>query len=583
MLPGVGSDFGRYRITGQLGRGGMGVVFSAVHQGLERSVALKLLTPELSNDDSYRRRFLREAKILARLDSPFVVRVYDAGDQDGLLFIATELIAGGDLAELTAAGGPLPAPEAVALVAQVAKGLSVAHDNGILHRDIKPSNVLIRRLGDGSQQAVLCDLGIAMAVDIEATSRTIGVAGTPSYMSPERLNGEDATVATDIYAVGCVLWAALTGYPPYLGTPAEIYRGHVYEAIPQLPPGPLSSEINAILLTAMAKNPASRFSTAADLRAALLAAGRSGGSDGLVELADVPAADSTSDTVVAPFVFTEPPPAPPPAAPPTVAPPVAAPPIADPTIAPARWVPPVVAAPPPAPPPVPPPVERTHGGSRKGALVAALIVGAIVLGGAVAGAVVMLGNDDKGGPDPDASGPRSSTAAPRKTDRPSQAPTKNGAPKIECWDGSTARTARQCPAPAGVQGIAWMYPSFERSECGRARPTLAKLAVWQCYGQTSSGDQVLIRYNEWRSPALAEASYASKDRGSNRELVRSGGRVVQTVWRYDGVNREGRVTLSVVYSDWPFSVSVEGDSARAIEDGLQELVVQRDSADVLVR
>lgn len=161
----------------------MGVVFAAVHRDLDRPVALKLLTPDLSDDQSYRNRFLREARILARLESPYVVRVYDAGEQDGWLFIATQLIDGGDLKELIDAQGPLPVDEAVKLVVQVAEGLAVAHENGILHRDIKPSNVLLRRLSDGSRQAVLCDLGIATATDVEST-QTVGVIGTPTYMAP---------------------------------------------------------------------------------------------------------------------------------------------------------------------------------------------------------------------------------------------------------------------------------------------------------------------------------------------------------------------------------------------------------------
>ncbi|KAA1421540.1 serine/threonine protein kinase [Nocardioides humilatus] len=269
MLPGVGSDFGRYRITGRLGRGGMGVVFSAVHRDLDRPVALKLLTPDLSGDDSYRHRFLREARILARLDSPHIVRVYDTGEQDGWLFIATQLINGGDLKQVLDTTGPLPIDAGIELVVQIAEGLAEAHEAGILHRDIKPSNVLLRQRSDGRRQAILCDLGIATVAGSESTL-TVGVIGTPTYMSPERHQGEDATAASDIYALGCLLWATITGGPPYQGTPAEIFRGHVHGAVPQLElDQPHAATLNQVLATTMAKDPAARYESVAAVLTAL--------------------------------------------------------------------------------------------------------------------------------------------------------------------------------------------------------------------------------------------------------------------------------------------------------------------------
>ncbi|MDQ6523268.1 serine/threonine-protein kinase [Nocardioides sp. LHD-245] len=264
-----GDSFGRYDVTGQLGRGGMGVVLAAVHRDLDRPVALKVLAPHLVDDAAYRARFLREAKALARLDSPYVVRVFDAGEEDGALFIATELVPGGDLNRLLRDDGPLFLPDAVALVRDLAVGLGTAHEVGILHRDIKPSNVLVGELADGRIRPVLCDFGIAAVADLEQLATT-GAVGTPGYMAPERHQGVDATVASDIYALGCVLWAALTARAPYEGATGQVLLGHLQGPVPQLPASSADAvAVNEVLATAMAKDPAARFGTTAELVAAL--------------------------------------------------------------------------------------------------------------------------------------------------------------------------------------------------------------------------------------------------------------------------------------------------------------------------
>ncbi|GAA1503464.1 serine/threonine-protein kinase [Nocardioides humi] len=264
-----GDSFGRYDVTGQLGRGGMGVVLAAVHRDLDRPVALKVLAPHLAGDATYRTRFLREARALARLDSPYVVRVFDAGEEDGALFIATELVRGGDLNRLLREEGPLPLPDAVALVRDLALGLGAAHDVGILHRDIKPSNVLVGELADGRIRPVLCDFGIAAVADLEQLATT-GAVGTPGYMAPERHHGADATVASDIYALGCVLWAALTARAPYEGATGQVLLGHLQGPVPQLPASSAgAAAVNEVLAAAMAKDPAERFGTTTALVAAL--------------------------------------------------------------------------------------------------------------------------------------------------------------------------------------------------------------------------------------------------------------------------------------------------------------------------
>lgn len=275
QMPQPGDAFGRYRITGRIGRGGMGVVFSARQVDLNRDVALKLLSPDLADSEEYRNRFIREAAVLAQLESAHVISVHDAGEQDGWLYIATQLIPGGDLAQRLSSGGPLSPVLALDLLSQSASGLTDAHDLGIIHRDLKPSNILLRDRSDGAITAYICDLGIARTEGSEHT-RTTGVIGTLGYMAPERHQGLPATAASDIYAMGCLLWAMLTGSAPYVGTDLAVALGHLQEPIPQLDPNtPGALVINPLLQTAMAKDPADRFSSARVLRNAIDAAARS--------------------------------------------------------------------------------------------------------------------------------------------------------------------------------------------------------------------------------------------------------------------------------------------------------------------
>lgn len=177
---------------------------------------------------------------------------------------------------------------------------------------------------------------------------------------------------------------------------------------------------------------------------------------------------------------------------------------------------------------------------------------------------------------------RSSASAPASPLSPS--PTDSAPTGVTCWDNTPADTAAQCSQPAGVEGLAWVYPSFDRNDCVPAGHPPAKLMAWQCWTKSPDGRSVLIRYNEWQTPDLGWASYVGKGRSSTQSLVRSpSGKVLQGVWRFDGVNREGRVTLSVMYKDWPFSVSVEGKSMTSINDALKYLVRQRDAREMLTR
>lgn len=266
--PAEGTRIGPYRIVREIGGGGMGVVYEAADDALNRTIALKLISPHLAEDDDFRARFTREAQALAALDSPHVVHLYAYGEVEGRLYLATQLIPDGDLGAMLQQFGAPPVRIALDLVAQVAAGLSDAHEYGMVHRDIKPANILLRRRGN-TMSAYVGDFGIARQLDGEAThARRTGTVGTPSYMAPELHTGGLAGVASDLYSLGCLLWAALSGHAPYRGTTEyQIVSAHLEQPVPQLPgQSALVTEVNRILRTAMAKDPADRYATAAQLR-----------------------------------------------------------------------------------------------------------------------------------------------------------------------------------------------------------------------------------------------------------------------------------------------------------------------------
>lgn len=266
---------GGYVLKRTLGQGAMGVVYLAEEPELDREVAVKIIAPHLLAHTGFRERFTREARALARLNSGHVVQVYRYGEEDGSLFIVTQLVPDGDLGHLLKQDGVPPVGTALDLIAQVAEGLADAHDAGLIHRDIKPGNILIRRR-DRELTAYLSDFGIARAADADATGAGLTKAGTavgtPAYMAPELHVGRPASVSSDLYSLGCLLWETLTGTTPFPGsTPFEVIAAHVEQPIPQLPgSGPVVDGINRILRSSMAKQPEDRFSSARAMRAALL-------------------------------------------------------------------------------------------------------------------------------------------------------------------------------------------------------------------------------------------------------------------------------------------------------------------------
>lgn len=271
-FPEPGDTFGAYVITEVIGHGGMGVVFGARQRGLDRTVALKVLAPQFARQSDYRSRFAREASALARLDSPHVIHVYDHGEIEGCLFLATQFVGGGDLGDLLARHGALSIGTAIAIAGQVADALADAHRAQIVHRDVKPSNILLRA-ESREPWAYLCDFGIAQAETADVTDGVSpltaagSVPGTVAYLAPERCRGEAATPASDLYALGCVLVAMLTGQAPYRGSDIEIGVQHLNGAVPQLPGHDTTTRrLNDLLCRLLAKDPRGRPASAADVR-----------------------------------------------------------------------------------------------------------------------------------------------------------------------------------------------------------------------------------------------------------------------------------------------------------------------------
>ncbi len=271
-VPAVGEEFGRYRLDRVLGQGGMGIVFAATDLRLHRTVALKVITGALADSPEFRSRFQSEAEVLARLDSPHVIAIHDHDEIDGTPFIVTQFVDGTDLTSHLADRGPLPARQALTLCAQLARGLADAHRAGVIHRDVKPGNVLLRNAGTPDQHAYLCDFGIARNDDGPASAATAAglVAGTWSYLSPERTHGQPASPSSDLYALGCVLWACLTGEQPYRGTDVQVALAHQQAPVPQLPgESAFTGSLNEVIARVLAKDPAERYDDAGAFRADL--------------------------------------------------------------------------------------------------------------------------------------------------------------------------------------------------------------------------------------------------------------------------------------------------------------------------
>lgn len=258
MMDLAGKTLGQYQVIRELGRGGMAVVYEAYQPALNRTVALKVLPPNLSADAAFVQRFMREARAAARLEHPNIVAIYDVLDLKGIYCIVMQKLEGEPLHVLIRRNGRLPLDRATRLLGQIASALDYAHESGIVHRDVKPSNIMVGR-GD---HAWLTDFGIAQIVTNAQPAQTRSIIGTPEYISPEQASGKPAGPASDIYSLGVVAYHLLTGRTPFeAATVHALLYQHAYAPppparsfAPDLPP-----EVDKILARALAKDPAQRF------------------------------------------------------------------------------------------------------------------------------------------------------------------------------------------------------------------------------------------------------------------------------------------------------------------------------------
>jgi TonB family protein len=259
---------GNYEIVGELGRGGMGVVYRAIQPSLNREVALKVLPPYFAKDKELVERFFREARAAAKLKHPHIVTVYDFGEDEETYYFAMELLEGESLESLIKGKGTFSLSEIEAIITQVADALGYAHKRQIVHRDIKPGNIIINERGD----AVLTDFGIAKAASDSKLTQTGTSVGSPEFMSPEQVQGGEVDFRSDLYSLGILIYKLMTGTAPYKGeTGISIAFKHVNEPVPSLKsalPG-VPDWMDAVVSRLLAKDPADRYQSAEELIKAL--------------------------------------------------------------------------------------------------------------------------------------------------------------------------------------------------------------------------------------------------------------------------------------------------------------------------
>lgn len=268
--PEVGGTFGPYRVESVLGRGGMGTVYLATHARLERKVALKVIAPSLAEDGEFRDRFLRESRLVASIDHPHVIPVYDADEMDGVLFLAMRYVSGPSLRAMLRADGILSMGESVRIGEQVGGALDAAHRAGVVHRDVKPANIL---LAEPDRHAYLCDFGLARRTTAEGATRTGSFLGTADYSAPEQVEGLPVDGRADVYALGGVLFHCLTGRPPFArDSEFATLRAHLED---DPPAAGISPAVDGVLRKGLAKRPDDRYAGAGALSAAFADAAES--------------------------------------------------------------------------------------------------------------------------------------------------------------------------------------------------------------------------------------------------------------------------------------------------------------------
>src|SRR3954464_7767751 len=344
----VGSQVGQYRIDSYIGRGGMGVVYRAEHTHLGRHVALKLLAPELAENESFRDRFVRESRVAARVDHPNVIPIYEASESEGRYFIAMRYVDGHDLREILHTGGPLSLERALVVLTQEAGALDAAPAQGLVHRAVKPGNILVVA---ESEHCYLTDFGLTKAISSDTAFTATGqFVGTTDYVAPEQIEGKELDRRTDVYSLGCVFYECLAGTPPFRReSDMAVMWAHMQEPPPRVTERrpDLPSALDGVIATALAKRKDDRFPSASSFAAAARAAIERG------TVAQTPSLAVTSPQAQAPPAPTTP---------------------AYPT-----------------PPPEPPRRERSLTG------VALVVAALLVAGGGTAAALILTGQKDKKG------------------------------------------------------------------------------------------------------------------------------------------------------------------------------------------
>src|SRR4051795_224543 len=264
-----GEEFAGHRIESVLGRGGMGVVYRVTDLRLNRPAALKLITPALSADEDFRRRFQRESQLAASVQQQNIVTIYQAGEAEGLLYITMELVQGTDLRELITQRGRIDMPTAAAIVTQLGAALDAAHASGLVHRDVKPANVLIAAAPP--LHVYLTDFGLTKRTSSQSGMTKTGLfVGTIDYAAPEQIKGWPVDARADVYALGCVLFEMLAGTPPFRRE-NEYATMYAHTSDPPPPLG-VSPALDAVVARALAKEPDQRYPSAGDFARAVAAA-----------------------------------------------------------------------------------------------------------------------------------------------------------------------------------------------------------------------------------------------------------------------------------------------------------------------
>jgi serine/threonine protein kinase len=268
----AGSRIAGYRVEEQIGQGGMAVVFRAQDERLDRQVALKILSPALAADETFRHRFILESRSAAAVDDPHIIPVFEAGDANGVLFIAMRYVPGGDVGAVLKQTGPLHVERAAAIISGVASALDTAHAAGLVHRDVKPTNMLLDARDGRPDHVYLSDFGLskgALSADLTASDR---IMGTLNYCAPEQIQGKRVDARTDEYALACAAFELLSGGPPF---PHDESTAVLYAQLSEPPPRltslrrDLPAAVDDVLLRAMAKAPEERYASCGEFADAL--------------------------------------------------------------------------------------------------------------------------------------------------------------------------------------------------------------------------------------------------------------------------------------------------------------------------